>query len=191
MNEGDLDFLSDIGPEQNDLEQLVKAGHALLEIQRRIKEQELVLDDLKAQENKISSEYIPGVFKKLGLSEFKLEDGTKLSVKTDVFASFPKRDPVARQTAIDWLKERGDEGILKRELFIAEDEEDELAKIKEKLKAERIPFFEDVDVHASTIKAFFSSILGYKKGVPGVVEKDEIPKCFNVFLKEKTTVKLV
>ena len=59
----------------------------------------------KAEADDISSRVIPELLAEQGLSEIKLADGSKVSVKKEFRATLPK-DDLARESAYQWLRDQ-------------------------------------------------------------------------------------
>lgn len=127
-------------------------------------------EELKAAQAKlkdISQFKLPELLAEVGMSEFKLKDGTKISVKEDVRASIPKSDS---QPAFDWLESHGSGALIKREIKISFGKGEEawakkfmadLAKRKKPVKAEN-----KMTVHPQTLQAFIREQLEKGETVP-------------------------
>ena len=64
------------------------------------------LKNKKNEADYISSNVIPELLAEQGLSEIKLADGSKVSVKKEFRATVPK-DDVKREAALQWLRTKG------------------------------------------------------------------------------------
>ena len=70
------------------------------------------LKSKKAEADDIGSRIIPELLAEQGLSEIKLSDGSKVSVKKEFRATVPK-DDVRRQGCLQWLRDQGLGDIIK------------------------------------------------------------------------------
>ena len=75
------------------------------------------LKDKKQDADHISSKIIPELLAEQGLSEIKLADGSKVSVKKEFRATLPK-DEVKRDAAYQWLRDQGLGDIIKNNVFV-------------------------------------------------------------------------
>ena len=71
----------------------------------------------KAEGDDISSRVIPELLAEQGLSEIKLADGSKVSVKKEFRCTLPK-DEAKRQAAYNWLRDQGLGDIIKNNVFV-------------------------------------------------------------------------
>ena len=75
------------------------------------------LKSKKAEADDISSRVIPELLAEQGLSEIKLADGSKVSVKKEFRATVPK-DDVKREAALQWLRTNGLGDIIKNNVSV-------------------------------------------------------------------------
>lgn len=101
----DTDSMSDLAGLARDLQD---AEHAKAEAEDEVREHGRRIRDLK--ENRI-----PELMAELGLSEIKLEDGSKLTVGTKVRASIPK---ARAGLAMQWLADNGYADIVKHQVVV-------------------------------------------------------------------------
>ena len=71
----------------------------------------------KEEADHISSKIIPELLAEQGLSEIKLADGSKVSVKKEFRATLPK-DDIRREAAYQWLRDQGLGDIIKNNVFV-------------------------------------------------------------------------
>ncbi len=79
-------------------------------LEEQLKTKKLEADD-------ISSRVIPELLAEQGLSEIKLADGSKVSVKKEFRCTLPK-DEVKRQQAYEWLRNEKLGDIIKNNVFV-------------------------------------------------------------------------
>ena len=78
-------------------------------------------DKLKAKKEErddISSRVIPELLQEQGLSEIKLADGSKVSVKKEFRATLPK-DDLTREAAYQWLRDQNLGDIIKNNVTVS------------------------------------------------------------------------
>ena len=75
------------------------------------------LKNKKAEADDISSRVIPELLAEQGLSEIKLADGSKVSVKKEFRCTLPK-DEVKENAAYQWLRDQGLGDIIKNNVFV-------------------------------------------------------------------------
>ncbi len=91
----------------------------------------VALEEKKAKLEKILADQIPTIMKELGMTEFKMEDGCKVEVKSDVRTHIKEEN---QPKAYAWLEEFNFDGIIKT-LVTAEFGKGENEKAGEALKA--------------------------------------------------------
>lgn len=137
--------------------------------------------DKNEQLKEVQERLLPNAMAEVGMAEFKLEDGTKISIKNDVHCSIPKDDG---GRAFGWLRDHEFGGLIKNQI-IAEfgKGEDEQAIAAATLLAEHGYHPEQKQsVHPSTLKAFVKEQMN--KG-------NEIPlDVFGAFTTTKSKVEL-
>ena len=76
------------------------------------------LKSKKAEADDIGSRVIPELLAEQGLSEIKLSDGSKVSVKKEFRATIPK-DDVRRESCLQWLRDQGLGDIIKNNVTVS------------------------------------------------------------------------
>lgn len=145
---------------------------------------EVSLKAAKEAFEKTEREDLPLLMQEIGMSSFKLEDGTSIEISPEVQCSITEEN---RARAHQWLVQNGFGGLIKTMVVteFGRGEIEEAAKYQ-KLVVEsfpdRIPFVKDA-VHASTLKAF----------VKEQIEKEDstLPKeLFSVYQFNKAKITL-
>jgi len=72
----------------------------------------------KAEADDIGSRVIPELLAEQGLSEIKLADGSKVSVRKEFRATVPK-DDMKREAALQWLRDQGLGDIIKNNVTVS------------------------------------------------------------------------
>ena len=162
---GEEGVLEDISPLAEEAKRLANLSEEL----------EATLKQVNKEYDCLTSVIMPSIMAKNKVATYTLENGVKVTSKTSVYASLPKEDPIARERALKWINEQGGGGLIKDKL---------VDSVKGKFPMERLQ-----DVHPSTLKAFVSDLLGYKKGSVARVTEDEVPPELHVYIKNTVTVK--
>ena len=141
-------------------------------------------DKLKAKKEErddISSRVIPELLQEQGLSEIKLADGSKVSVKKEFRATLPK-DDLTREAAYQWLRDQGLEDIIKNNIFVTFGKGED-NKAKQLLDLAQNNGFEPQqksDVAWATLTALFRERIESGLDMPSDV--------FSTWIKDKTKI---
>ena len=143
-------------------------------LEEQLKTKKLEADD-------ISSRVIPELLAEQGLSEIKLADGSKVSVKKEFRCTLPK-DEVKRTAAYQWLRDQGLGDIIKNNIFVTFGKgEDDKAEQLLNLAAENgFEPQQKSDVAWATITAIFRERIESGLDMPSDV--------FNLWIKDKTKI---
>ena len=76
------------------------------------------LKNKKAEADDIGSRVIPELLAEQGLTEIKLSDGSKVSVRKEFRATIPK-DELKREQALQWLRDQGLGDIIKNNVTVS------------------------------------------------------------------------
>ena len=76
------------------------------------------LKSKKAEADDIGSRVIPELLSEQGLTELKLSDGSKVSVKKEFRATIPK-DQARRESCLQWLRDQGLGDIIKNNVTVS------------------------------------------------------------------------
>lgn len=111
-----IDFTEELTiPTEIELADLIVLAERQLFLEGRVKEVEDLLAETKEQLRLVQEVYIPDTMSQVGMCEFKLANGYKLTIKEDVFASI-RKDFVG--SAVEWLDANGLGGIVKDEIKV-------------------------------------------------------------------------
>ena len=143
-------------------------------LEEQLKTKKLEADD-------ISSRVIPELLAEQGLSEIKLADGSKVSVKKEFRCTLPK-DEAKRQAAYNWLRDQGLGAIIKNDVFVTFGKgEDDKAKQLLDLAAENgYEPQQKSDVAWMTLTALFRERIESGLDMPSDV--------FSTWIKDKTKI---
>ena len=139
------------------------------------------LKSKKAEADDIGSRVIPELLAEQGLTELKLQDGSKVSVKKEFRATLPK-DDVRREAAYQWLRDQGLGDIIKNNVFVTFGKgEDDKAKQLLDLAAENgFEPQQKSDVAWNTLTALYQERIQAGLDMPS--------DCFSLWIKDKTKI---
>lgn len=134
------------------------------------------LDDLKAVEEK----ELPELLDSVGMKELTLSTGEKLTLSDHVSVNITK---AAEDDAFSWLEQNGYGDIIKNELTVKfdKDENEKVAVLRQQLTQEGFHPSVKKQVHPSTLKAWSKEVM--RKGVMLPTE------CFSQWVTRKVTIK--
>ena len=154
----------------------------------KLKRKEDEISDLEEQLKKkkeeadfISSSVIPELLAEQGLSEIKLADGSKVSVKKEFRATVPK-DDTKRENALQWLRDQGLGDIIKNNVSVSFGKgEDNKAEQLLNLAAENgFEPQQKSDVSWNTLTALYRERVEAGLDMPS--------DCFSLWIKDKTKI---
>lgn len=147
------------------IDRLVQLGEIAERKDAEIKDLEQRLKDAKAEYNRLTCEDMPELMNELGLSEFRLSDGTRVTVEEDVKTSITAAN---RDAAMEWLRNNGYSGIIKTRVVADFDrgDRDRAAEISEAISEQHDQVNVEEHVHPSTLKAFVKEQLAAGNNLP-------------------------
>ena len=139
------------------------------------------LKDKKAEADDISSRVIPELLAEQGLSEIKLADGSKVSVKKEVRCTLPKEE-AKREQAQEWLRNEKLGDIIKNNIFVTfgKGEDDKAKQLLDLAAANGYEPQQKSDVAWMTLTALFRERIEAGLDMPSDV--------FNTWIKDKTKI---
>ena len=166
---------------QNDqLTGIAKLARRSKLLEKQIEEQETELSDRKAEQRKLLEEIIPEALTELGMSSFKMEDGSSIEVKPFYGASIKEE---RRSEAFLWLRDNGFDDIIKNTVSVRFGRgEDQLCEtLLNQLREDNYPVEQAQKVEPQTLKAW----------VREQVERgSEFPtELFGVYIGQRATIK--
>jgi len=163
-----------------DLGDIGALGKKLTEMASLIDDEEKKLKKLKADYKKLSEEDIPDKLREVGISEFKLLDGTKLSIQPYYSARIT---PDNREVCFNWLESNGLGDVIKNTVSanFGRGEDEVAQELMAKLEKDGHTLTQKKWVEPMTLKAV----------VKEQVEKgNDLPlETFNVYVGQKIKVK--
>ena len=168
---------------EDSIKDLSELCQKLLRVEAEVGNTEERLKRLKDQQRELSEQLIPDRLTQLGVSDIKLNDGSRISAEP----FYSARISVANlEEAHNWLRDNGHGDIIKNTMTLSFGQgEDSLAKELVALcKSEGFVPTEKEAVHPSTLKAFVKEQIESGNG-----EFDqEIQKKFSVYLGKRTKI---
>ena len=141
-------------------------------------------EKLKAKKNErddISSRVIPELLQEQGLSEIKLADGSKVSVKKEFRATLPK-DDLTREAAYQWLRDQNLGDIIKNNVTVSfgKGEDNKANQLVDLAVANGFTPQQKSDVAWNTLTALYEERVKAGLDMPSDV--------FHLWIKDKTKI---
>jgi|SRR5580698_2791808 hypothetical protein len=149
------DMFGFTAPTEEQLKNIAMYASEALELEERIFQTEEYLKNLKKDLADIEERRLPQIMLESGMLEFKMRDGSQISVGDVIQGGFPKDVP-KREALFSWLiKEGGQENIKDHfELHFTKGQYEEAVKLRKLLQANNVIFDEFENVHTQTLYAF-------------------------------------
>jgi len=100
-------------PTENDLKAISSLARQKLELEAKVEQEEAALALTKESLRLLTEVSLPKAMEAVGMKEFKLIDGSTVTIKQDVLASIKKDN---QDAAFEWLDAIGQGGIIKTEV---------------------------------------------------------------------------
>lgn len=130
-----------------------------------VAEAEAALKQAQARQRAVSEVALPELMDELGLTTFETKSGLKVNVAEKIRVSVPA---ARRDAAYDWLEQHGHSGLIKRQVSVAFNKDQE--EDAQKLLSEIQPRFPDCkserQVHPSTMRSFVISSINEGEEIP-------------------------
>jgi hypothetical protein len=162
-----IDYFDEVpvAPPKATLERLTNLATEARDLQVQIADDTIALGLKQEKLNKITREFIPNIMDTLAMTEFKLVDGSVVSVKDEVQCSITEE---RKPDAFAWLTEHNFDGIIKTKI-ISEFGKDEIALAQAALATLiRAGYVARMDraIHPMTLKAFVKEQLEKGTNIP-------------------------
>ena len=155
-------------------------------VKLKSKEDEIVeleeqLKKKKEEADYISSSVIPELLAEQGLSEIKLSDGSKVSVRKEFRATVPK-DDVKREAALQWLRDQGLGDIIKNNVSVSfgKGEDDKAERLLNLAAENGFEPQQKSDVAWNTLSALYQERVEAGLDMPS--------DSFSLWIKDKTKI---
>jgi hypothetical protein len=153
MMASDAEEASTAMPSADKLKDLTSIIKKMQTLEDQIEKTSAILAEHTKAYQILQQQTVPDIFDEIGISNFTLADGTKVSVSRVYVASISEdRKPAA----FEWLRENGHEAIIKHDLTVKlkKGEEEAYKDIKQDLGLFGVDFSDKEYVHPQTLKAF-------------------------------------
>lgn len=157
------------------IEQLVELGNKMVKLKEEIAVMQDELTEKVKQMEQIECSTLPDMMESLGMAEFKLEDGSSISIKSIIKASLPsmsginrakdqQRDALIQRLTegMAFLRSNGGDALIKNQITV-EIPKGEDAKAKEavgQIEALGLHAHQGESVHSSSLSAWVKEKLG-------------------------------
>jgi hypothetical protein len=168
-------------PTDEDLASIANLANKQLTLERQLEEQQELLKQIGEDLAQVREVAIPNLLEKLGMTEFKLIDGSMVSVKDDLYAAITKENQAA---AFSWLEETGNDGIIKNEVKVpfGKGQDEQAKQLLAVLDGHGFSYTNVRNVHPQTLRAFVRGQIEDGRPVP--------VDLFSIHIKKVATVKL-
>ena len=154
-------------------------AEAQLELEEEIEEKQNQLKVLKEKHRRISEEQLPEALLEVGVSEFKLKDGTKISTATYYSARIT---PDSKEEAFNWLRDNNFADLIKNTVSVSfgRDEDETAHVLLNELSGQGLNTAQKEWVEPMTLKAFVREQV--EKGV-------DLPyEAFNIYIRQRSKI---
>lgn len=169
MTELDTSGIDEIvAPSDEALATIGKLANQQLAAIRRVEQLNEELRAAKADLTKISQDLLPDAMKAVGLQEFTLDSGEKITIKEDVYASIPNGKLA---DAVRWFREHNHGAIIKNQFkvdFGAGDDE-QAGVVATFLDSNGLDYDQKLSVHPGTLKRWVKDQLAEGNEVPETI----------------------
>lgn len=161
------------------LKKISSLGDELVYLTKLAEDQEKVLNATKEKLNNLQLKMLPDAMLEIGMTEFKLLNGKKITMSKFYSASISEE---RAEEAFTWLKEHGHASIIKSEVkcTYTRGEQDKVERVTKLLAKAGIPFNLKDGVHHMTLKAFIREQIESGKTIPADL--------FGLYIGNKVTV---
>lgn len=153
-----------VEPDENEIKRLGRLVVKLAELMLEEQEADENLKRIQKERRQYEQNLIPELMEQIGMSEVTTMGGMKVTCKDVIRVSFPK-DPEKVQRAFAWLRETGNDGIIKRQFTIQYGRGDGAwaEKFNELLAEQEVEEHAHVEqtktIHPTTLKSFLEKEL--------------------------------
>lgn len=152
-------------PSGNDLAALSRLTDSLAQAEDVVAQLEAKLEAARAQVTDLAERQIPELMDNLGMRSFVTSSGHKVEVRKTIRASIPAAN---KDAAYDWLDKNGHGGLIKRNINVAfnREQEQEARELQGILSEQFENVRTDRKVEPSTLRAFIGEQLEAGAEVP-------------------------
>lgn len=153
-----------VAPTADELKSVAELGASQLALEDEIEDIETLLKAKKAELAKISQDLLPTTLENIGLSEFKLANGAKIALESDISISIPK---AKLGSIVEWLNANNHADVVQSTITIelGRGSSNERELITGLLAENDVEFVDGLNVNAATLKAILRKELESGKDV--------------------------
>lgn len=148
------EFLKDSSdaPTNDEMHEISMLAQQQLDLETKLKELENLVEVAKESLRHVQEVLIPEAMASVGMSEFKLANGAKITIRDDVYASM-RADQILN--AVKWLDDMGLGDIVKDDVTVkfGRGDSDKAKDIVSYAQAQGYNVSEKLSVHPQTLKA--------------------------------------
>lgn len=169
-------------PDDEQNAEVARLANEQLKLEQEISELENRLALTKDLHRDISTKQLPDKLAEAGLSEIKLTNGAKITVKP-FYEGNIKKD--REEAAFSWLRNNGHGDIIKNEIKLAfgKKEDGRAQRLREYLQSHGMDFTQKESVHYQTMRAFI------REQVEGGTLPQEAFDLLGVYVGQQATIK--
>lgn len=185
-----------IKPEPTDTEIATIADLARRQqrLERALARREKLVELTKGELAKVAERELPDAMAAVGMSEFSLDNGFKVSVAPEYFANIPSPDTdkpellKRRVDALKWLRDHEYGDLIKCQIVVdaGRGEQERAARVMRGLDKAKIPYRNTESIHFQTLRAFVKEQLESNREAQGTPFPEHL---FGVHVKRVATVK--
>ena len=153
-------------PRNHEVAEIAALATIQIERQRKVEALEQELKDANESLRIVQETDLPNAMLQAGVSEIRLPNGQRITIKEDVYASIPKDHRY--HEAMDWLRENGFGDIIKNEITVTfgKGEEESAQELLNDLAQHGWSNTNKIAVHPSTLKALIREQLAKGANIP-------------------------
>lgn len=171
---------TDITPGDDSLKVVAELAARQVQLEKEIEDLETQLKEKNEALTQVQEKDLPEAMTECGISEFKLVDGSKVTVKPYYQANPPKDK---YEEAMQWLRDNNHGDLIKNDVTVSfgKGEDNRAADFKIFLKDNGTSFTDKTGVHPQTFKAFVREQVETGKNLPFDL--------LGVYIGQKATIK--
>lgn len=150
----------------SELQRVVELANLLVKERMNVASLKVDLEDAERNVRRLEQEDIPELMREIGITSFKLQDGSSVDVVEDITCGITE---ARRDVAHRWLIDNGFGGLIKTEVVVefGRGEQDAATELRNKLGqfTDRQPHVSE-KVHPQTLKSFLKEQLAAGSPVP-------------------------
>ncbi len=170
----------DVTPGDDSLKVVAELAAKQGQLEKDIEDLEAQLKEKTEALSQVQEKDLPEAMMECGISEFKLVDGSKITVKPFYQANPPKEK---YEEAMQWLRDNGHGDLIKNDVTVSfgKGEDERAVDFKTFLKDHGTSYTDKTGVHAMTFKAFVREQVEAGRNLPFDL--------LGVYIGQKATIK--